>query len=149
MQVRGFEKELGAFERTNCKIHGRLFADCQFEDRPSDALDFITKYMNSQLAAEMDKDLAMCHNWGQAQLLETFLGMESVKLHEGEYIDSEVLRWVGYLYRYWTWWLGASSKEIIKEVPAELACGVYIGLHTLDPKQAILTLKRRNKMFAT
>ena len=43
--------------------------------------------------------------------------------------------------RYWVWWLGDSSEEIISKVSAELVCSTYIGLHTVDPKQAIVMLK--------
>jgi len=144
MSKRGLDNELGEFELTTCRNQGDLFEDCEYlEEHPCDAIDFITKFMNSEIAASMDKDVSMCHTWGTKQIYETLFSMVNIKRRESEvYTDSRSLFWVGYMYRYWVWWLGESSKEVIRKVPAELACGMYTGLHTLDVKQAIIMLKQ-------
>jgi hypothetical protein len=142
MAKRGFDKELSAFELAVCDAQGDLFEESQY-DCECDAFDFITKFMNSEIAESLDKDLSLCHTWGVKQTGETLLSMVDVDRHSGEkYISRDCLRWVGYMYRYWVWWLGASSKTLIKEVPVDLACSMYNAYHTLDIEAAIIMFIR-------
>ena len=151
MFQRGYDNELGEFELATCNTQGDLFADCQhLEDYPCDAYDFITKFMAGEIAKDMDRDVSMCHTWGTDQIYETFFYDTHIEKHNGNvYIDSDTLFWAGYLFRYWVWWLGDSSNEIINKVSAELVCSTYIGLHTVDPKQAIVMLKDAVKWVKT
>ena len=142
MSSRGINNELNGFELTTCKIQGDLFSDCQYLEQYScDAIDFVTKYMNSDIAADMDKDVATCHVWGTKQLYETFMSNTSVNKFDNALVDSRALEWVGYLYRYWVWWLGDSSKDLINNYPVKSLLESYTGLHTLDPKESIYILK--------
>ena len=51
------------------------------------------------------------------------LYLEDVKKHNGEvFIDSESLRWMGYLYRYWTCWLGRICMRIIHAISRTSYC---------------------------
>ena len=145
ISARGPDKELSLFEIAVCEGQGDLFEESQY-DFGCDALDFITKFMNSEIAESLDNDLSMCHTWGVKQTGETLMSMVDVKKHSGNtYISRECLFWVGYMYRYWTWWLGAPSKAIISEVPAATACAMYEGYHTLDVEAAIMMFIRANE----
>ena len=142
MANRGLDKELSAFEIAVCDAQGDLFEESQY-DFECDAFDFVTKFMNSEIADSLDQDLSMCHTWGIKQIGETLLSMAAVNKHTGnKYISRNCLHWVGYLYRYWVWWLGTPSKTIIKEVPVETACAMYDGYHTLDVEAAIMMFIR-------
>ena len=143
MSRRGIDNELSLFAITNCMIQGDLFEDCQYlESHPCDAIDFITKYLNSDISEDMDKDVATCHVWGTEQIYDTLLYSIDVKRHDGKtFINDRSLAWAGYLYRYWVWWLGDSSKNIIQVYPAEMVLSMFAGLHTLDPKESIRMLK--------
>ena len=142
MSERGFDKELSLFEIAVCESQGDLFEESQY-DFGCDAFDFITKFMQSEIAESLDHDLSMCHTWGIKQTGETLMSMVDVKKHDGsKYIARECLFWVGYMYRYWTWWLGTPSKTIIAEVPIETACAMYEGYHTLDVEAAIMMFQR-------
>ena len=144
MLKRGIDKELNMFELFTCRNQGALFSDCQYLDYyPCDAYDFITKFMYSDIAESMDKEVSMCHTWGTEQLYETLFFQQEYKKFGGVFIDDRVLYWVGYLYRYWAWWIGESSKDIIRIIPVERACQTYIGLHTLSPEEAIMMWKNR------
>ena len=141
-QKRGFDKELSAFEIAVCETQGDLFEESQY-DFECDAIDFVTQFMSSEIAESLDKDLSMCHTWGIQQTGETLMSMVNIKKHSGDkYIRRDCLSWVGYLYRYWAWWLGTPSKEILEAVPAELACAMYDGYHTLDVEAAIMMFIR-------
>ena len=101
--------------------------------------------MNSIIAESLDQDLSMCHTWGIQQTGETLMSMVEIKKHTGsKYISRDSLRWAGYLYRYWTWWLGTPSKTLISEVPIDVACAMYDGYHTLDVEAAIMMFIRAN-----
>ena len=144
MSERGPDKELSLFEIAVCETQGDLFEESQY-DFGCDAFDFITKFMNSEIAESLDHDLSMCHTWGIKQTGETLMAMVEVAKHRGnKYISRECLFWVGYLYRYWAWWLGTPSREIIREAPVDIACAMFEGYHTLDIEAAIMMFKRSN-----
>jgi hypothetical protein len=137
------DKELNTFELAVCNNQGDLFEESQY-DFGSDAYDFVTKFMNSDIAESMDKPISMCHTWGIKQIGETLLNTVEIKRHTGdEYIKRDALFWAGYLYRFWSLLKNESSARIIKEAPIEVVCGAYAGLHTLSPEEAIRMLKQR------
>ena len=48
---------------------------------------------------------------------------------------------MGYIYRYWHFYTGESSKEIYKQANAELMNALYLAYHTMSPEMAIDRLK--------
>ena len=59
----------------------------------------------------------------------------------GEVFDKETLYWTGYIYRYWNFYTGESSKEIYRQAPAKTMRVVYLMYHTMSPELAIDRLK--------
>ena len=55
--------------------------------------------------------------------------------------DNETLYWAGYLYRYWHFYTGESSKTIYRIADADTINTMYYGYHTLDMEMAIDRLK--------
>lgn len=138
---RGIDKELNEFEIAVCDNQGLLFQDCQW-DFEVDAKDFVEKFMNSDIAASMDNTVSPFHNTGTKQIGEKLLQKIIVKPFKGEYKSSDTLYWMGYIYRYWVWWLGDSSKEIYQKADYTTMSRLYSYLHTLSPELAILKLKQ-------
>lgn len=66
----------------------------------------------------------------------------------GTVFDSETLYWAGYLYRYWHFYTGESSKVIYKQADAQTVNAMYYGYHTLDIEMAIDRLKEVKKSNA-
>ena len=63
----------------------------------------------------------------------------------GKVFDGETLYWAGYLYRYWHFYSGESSKAIYKQADAKTVNTMYYGYHTLDVEMAIDRLKEAKK----
>lgn len=98
---------------------------------------FIRRFMNSKLAKRMDSegfmfeslDIADAIKEIEAQYGESFYGMEKFNVEE--------LHWIGYIYRYWAYISGKSSKQIYKIMKPEQLKKLYLPYHSLDPLQAI------------
>jgi len=143
---RGYDNDLIDFEINTCETQGELFGDCQFYDKyPCNAGDFIVKFMSSYIAADMDGDLSPYHTWGTQQLFdEMFLAFDSIGRID-EILDPDMMYWIGYITRYWTWWLGTPSRVIIESCTFEFLCKVY-PFHTLGPQEAILKIMEAKSM---
>lgn len=137
---RGVDTELNEFKIAVCDNQGLLFQDCQW-DFEADANDFIEKFMNSDVAASMDNTVSPFHNTGTKQLGESLLKEVVLKPIECEYKNSDILYWIGYIYRYWVWWLGDTSKEVYKKADYATMDRLYSYLHMLSPELAILKLR--------
>ena len=96
--------------------------------------------MNSDVAASMDNTLSPFHNTSTLQIGESLLKECEVNSFKGEYRNSDILYWTGYIYRYWVWWLGMSSKEVYAKADYETMSTLYSYLHTVSPELAISKL---------
>lgn len=69
--------------------------------------------------------------------------MDEVNLENclGENYDQEEVYWMGYVYRYWHFYTGESSRQIYSQADGPLMRSCYLGLHTLDPAMAVEDLK--------
>ena len=52
-----------------------------------------------------------------------------------------VMYWVGYVYRYWHYVTGESSREIYRQAPTKTMNVNYLMFHTMDPEMAVEDLK--------
>lgn len=129
-----WDKELDKHERKVCHIQAALFEFCQQEYK-CDAFDFITKFMSSDFAADIDNNGSSYYSLNSFDYINSIRNkITIVPLSERKY--TEALHWIGYLYRYWSW-LGTPSNEIIQIVPVSKAYSVYRTFHTLDVMDAI------------
>ena len=129
-----------SLQLTLCDTQGQLFELAAERGYNSEA--FIKAFMTSQVSADMDKEFHHVQWAGKAYILsrmEDELGEQLVK--DGEIYDKETLYWIGYIYRYWNFYTGESSKEMYAIANAERMATVYLGFHTLDVKMAIDRLK--------
>jgi len=135
--MRGYENDLIPFELNVCTQQGNLFEECQFYDYPCDAEDFVTKYMKSYIAEELDKERSNFHVFGTQQLFDEMLAAYNVKKCNKESLTNpEIMFWVGYITRYWTFWLGTSSSDIITSYGFKYLCSMY-GQHLVGAQEAI------------
>ena len=131
---------LNSLQMTLCDTQGQLFELAAERGYASET--FIKAYMTSAVAADMDKEFHHIQWAGKAYILsrmEDELADQLVK--GGEVYDNEALYWMGYIYRYWHFYTGESSREIYKQAPAKTMNVVYLMYHTMSPEMAIDRLK--------
>ena len=123
-----------------CDTQGQLFELAAERGYASEA--FVKAYMTSAVAADMDKEFHHIQWAGKAYILsrmEDELSDQLIK--DGEIYDKEALYWMGYIYRYWHFYTGESSREIYKQAPAKTMNVVYLMYHTMSPEMAIDRLR--------
>lgn len=120
-------------QRQLCDIQGRLFELSLKEGYESKS--FVEKFMNSNVAAALDDVYDRLQWAGEEYLLEEFA--DEVILQKGELFDREVMYWMGYVYRYWHYYTGATSKEIYKLADVKIMQESWLGFHSLDVEMAI------------
>ena len=131
---------LDVFEMTLCDMQGKLFELSASEGYSSEA--FIKTFMQSKTAADLDMVFNHMQWAGQGYIIDR-LKEENVStlVKDATLYDNETLYWSGYLYRYWHFYTGESSKEIYKQAPANVMRSMYLIYHTMSPEMAIDRLK--------
>ncbi len=122
------------FELKLCDIQGRLFANSAKEGY--DSKEFVKAYMCSDVAKKMDSSYSRMHWAGEEYLLEEIADEASLQVGGKQY-SQESLFWMGYIYRYWHFLTGDSSKKIVKIAPAAVMERNYLMFHTMDPEMAV------------
>ena len=134
MKKLDWDREWTGKELILCNRQGTLFERCQYEFK-CDAFDYVEKFMNSDIALNMDKNDSDYYFKNTTDFIEAVRGkIPLVELKEEKY--PEAFHWIGYVYRKWAY-MGMTSKEIIRVFPVEAAYEAYNGLHTLDVMEAI------------
>ncbi len=126
-------------KRQLCDIQGRLFelALKNGYDCPA----FIRDFMNSRAAAALD-DIYDRLQWaGEEYILEELNEEVGCLKKSSEIYSKEVMYWAGYVYRYWHYYTGESSREIYKIADAKTMSDCWLGFHTMDVEMAIDDLK--------
>ncbi len=129
---------LNSIELNLCDMQGKLFELSANEGFGS--LEFIKSFMLSKTAFDLDKPFNHMQWAGEGYIIDRV--SEEDTLEKGGLIyASETLFWMGYIYRYWHFYTGESSKEIYKQANAELMNALYLAYHTMNPEMAIDRLK--------
>lgn len=123
-----------------CDIQGRLFE--LSVERHIGSASFIKTFMNSETAKALDSTYNRMQWAGEEYLLEEVIeGAEDKLGLNVEVYSKDVVYWIGYLYRYWHYYTGESSKAIYKQAPVETMKRNYLMFHTMAPEVAIDDLK--------
>jgi len=131
---------LGTLELTLCKMQGNLFVMAARQGYASES--FIKTFMRSATAEDLDKEFSHMQWAGEAYILSRLKDEDGEKLEKnGEIFDEETLFWAGYIYRYWHYYTGENSRQIIKQASAKTMRIVYLMYHTMSPALAIDRLK--------
>lgn len=133
------KKELSSFELQLCDIQGRLFELALKENL--EYPNFAEKFMNSETARFLDYPYDRLQWAGEEYILENLMEEAVLKQCRGENYSQEQVYWMGYVYRYWHFYTGETSREIYAQADACQMAGCYLGFHTLDVPMAIEDLK--------
>ncbi len=129
-----------SLQLTLCDTQGQLFELSVSNEYDSE--NFIKAFMTSQVSADMDKEFHHVQWAGKAYILSRMEEELKEQLTKSdELYDKETLYWTGYIYRYWNFYTGESSKEIYRQAPAKTMKAVYLMYHTMSPEMAIDRLK--------
>lgn len=123
-----------------CDIQGRLF-ELSAEKKYSSAA-FAKEFMTSDTAKALDSEYNRMQWSGEEYLLEEITSSAGDLLTaDGEIYDTDILYWIGYIYRYWHYYSGEDSAKIYKQAPVETMKRNYMIFHTMAPVLAIEDLK--------
>ena len=131
---------MNAIQLQLCDIQGRLFV--LSEEKEMGSASFVKTYMNSETAKALDSTYNRMQWAGEEYLLEEVLDGAKRNINmESEVYSKDMIYWIGYLYRYWHYYTGESSKAIYKQAPIETMKRNYLIFHTMAPEVAIEDLK--------
>ena len=110
--------------RSLSQMQGALFEMSGREGYDSET--FIRVFMHSGIAEGLDSDFDYSQWAGKEYLMERMQKEYPEGFSEqGTVFYSETLYWAGYLYRYWHFYTGESSKEIYRQADAETINTMY------------------------
>lgn len=122
---------------------GRILCNLQAEifmksiEYPTSSPIFIRRYMNSEYCEQLDGRAFLN---GSVNTDNVFSSLDEqygqTKYGETKYSSSE-LNWIGYLYRYWAYVYGYSSKAVFRLANGREMHELYYAYHSLDPAAAI------------
>ena len=120
-------------------IQGKIFEE-SVEKYSTSTPIFVRRFMKSELAKEIDSPGFMEKPF-DTETAFSRLDKEYGKSNYGvERYHPDVMHWIGYIYRYWSYVYEISSYNLYKMIkPSELR-DVYPGYHTMDPLAAIQRL---------
>ena len=130
---------LDSFESSLCQMQAHLFELSAEKGYDSEA--FVKAFMNSNIAEDLDKTFNHAQWAGEEYLLSRLAEENPESISEGLCYDVETLYWSGYLYRYWHFYTGETSKAIYKQAPISVMRQVYLPYHALSIEMAIDRLR--------
>lgn len=138
-------REMDNYGLKLCQFQAQLFQK-SIEQMQCSSMIFIRRFMLSQLAKRMDKEGFLFH------AIDVTDAMHEIEIEFGPStygkvkFGSEELYWTGYIYRYWAYITGLSSKQLYKIVKPDELRELYFPYHSLDPEQAIERIKEAKGM---
>lgn len=123
-----------------CDIQGRLFE--LSAKKKYNSVAFVKAFMTSDTAMALDSKYNRMQWAGEEYLLEEVTSAAGDLLTaDGEIYDTDILYWIGYIYRYWHYYNGEDSAKIYKQAPVETMKRNYMIFHTMNPILTIEDLK--------
>lgn len=119
-----------------CDIQGRLFELSSKSGYNSEK--FVSFFMESDVAKALDSPYNRMQWAGEEYLLEELLDESAGAIKcPGDIISSEIMYWIGYLYRYWHYYKDEPSTKIYRQAGFKTMKRNYLMFHTMDPEMAI------------
>ena len=126
-----------------CEQQARLFES--LDRRNVDAKPFIRAYMNSKAVEGLDADYDRMQWAGEQYIFEEVMDEAGLKTDtDCERYNTEALFYAGWIYRFWHYMTGESSKEIFRQADENDILGSY-GLHIEANELAVEDLKAAAK----
>ncbi len=108
-----------------CDIQGRLFK--LSAQRGISSEEFIKVFMKSATVKALDSTYNRMQWAGEEYLLEEVIDEAGDRFKKPrEVYSEELIYWIGYIYRYWHYVTGESSKEIYKQTPVKVMLRNYV-----------------------
>lgn len=125
-----------------CDIQGRLFK--LSARRGINSAEFIKIFMKSATAKALDSTYNRMQWAGEEYLLEEVIDEAGDRFKKtGEVYLEELIYWIGYIYRYWHYVTGESSKEIYKQAPVKVMRQNFERLYMMTQEGVIEILKEK------
>ena len=126
-----------------CDIQGRLFK--LSVQRGINSTEFVKVFMRSATVKALDSTYNRMQWAGEEYLLEEVIDEASDRFKKPDEVYSEeLIYWIGYIYRYWHYATGESSKAIIKLASVKVMKQNYERLYMMTPEEVIEVLKGNN-----
>ena len=126
-----------------CDIQGRLFKISA--QRGISSAKFIKVFMKSATAKALDSTYNRMQWAGEEYLLEEVIDEAGDRFKKpGEVYSDELIYWIGYIYRYWHYVTGESSKAIYKQAPVKIFKQNYARFYVMPSEEVIEILKESN-----
>lgn len=99
---------------------------------------FIARFMNSDIAKQLDKTNDL-YNYSSPDNLISLMLKEypSTKNERGRKIPSNVMKWIGYIYRAYSIIKKKESSMIYKNIKAQEMVALYDSFHTFSPEYCV------------
>jgi len=128
------------FQLQQMALQARLFRS--LSRRSVDARSFIAAFMNSRAAEGLDAPYDRMQWAGEEYIYETVVDESGLKpARTRRRYSPDALFYAGYIYRYWHYLTGESSKEIYRQANADQILSSF-GYHTESNEMAVEDLKR-------
>ena len=130
-----------------CSLQGNVFASSLGACETSSEI-FIRRFMLSDVATEFDSCAVLNDSLTINDIFQKIEDEFGKSTYGKIKYNKEVLYWIGYIYRYFSYTYNLTSKSIYKIIkPKELNI-LYYSYHSLDPAQAIeRILEEKNLNF--
>lgn len=127
---------MDSLELKLCDIQGRLFELSVAEGYDSEK--FVPFFMNSEVAKSLDSKYNRMQWAGEEYLLEELAAEGNGELIKNDNtFSSDIMYWIGYIYRYWHYLKGEPSVKIYCQANVKTMRRNYMIFHTMDPELAI------------
>ncbi|MBO4461076.1 MAG: antitoxin [Clostridiales bacterium] len=131
---------MDSYGLAECRFQAELFeASC--EKQACSSKIFVRRFMNSDLAERIDRDSFLYEVADIDSAFEDLDGQYGKSDYGVEKYTPDELHWIGYIYRYWAYITGKTSKSIYKLIKTDELRDLYYPYHSLDPEQAIDRIK--------
>lgn len=118
-----------------CKYQASLFEKAK-DITEFSSPEFIKKFMNSKYAEIVDSYSLPGNEETPEKILEE-LNKNYKSSNSKEYYEKDIMYWIGYVYRYWSYTYEISSKQVYKYISGTELFGLYKAYHTLDCSKVI------------
>ncbi len=138
---------MNLIESKLCDIQGRLFELSVMKGYDSES--FVKCFMSSKVAEDLDSSYNRMQWMGEEYLLEELEDeLKGALQKAGNTATKDQIYWIGYIYRYWHYYKGESSKQIYKQASYERMKANYLMFHIMAPEMAIddlIEIYKQNK----
>ena len=119
-----------------CKIQGELFEKSITNVSTSSSI-FIRRFMNSEIAKAFDSKDFLNDTISVNGIYKELDAQFGESKYGSTKFNSEVLFWIGYIYRYFSYTYDLSSKQVYKIIKPNELNEMYYVYHTFDCANAI------------